>query len=338
MTRGTAVQPAVASETTGLYAAFDSIIESDLTLPLLRAADAGVPCLRVRRRAGPRTAAERGDLVHELRDGGGSLVYRLERASTHYLWRYPDVGEFEVAHDGETVWWTAPDSNARDAASALAGPVLGFALQLQGQTGLHGSAVAIDEAAVGLLAPSGYGKSALATALMKRGCELVTDDVLVLRAADDAVLAVPGPSAIKLNPDALERVLEHVGWEELPRHASWLEKRVVRVSETADDRRVARPLAALFVLAPCAPDAAIEITRLHGKDALVALVSSTYNAQLLVREPQLLAGQLDVLRRLAGSASVHVLRCPRSIDRLGEVADAIIAWNRQMLHREGIAR
>ncbi|MHB8376265.1 MAG: hypothetical protein ACYDEB_04845 [Dehalococcoidia bacterium] len=327
MMQRTAVTQVTVDERTRLYAAFGCVIDSDLALPVLAAADGGLPCLRVRRAGNQPQAMTPAEHVFDLQDAAGDLVYRLERSRDHYVWRYPGVGEFQIARDGTEVLWDAPDASHNDAASALAGPLLGFALQLQGQTSLHGSAVVVEDRAVGLLAPSGFGKSTLAAALVARGCELVTDDVLALGTCGEAVVALPGPSGMKLWPDALDRVLRYPDWEALPRHASWLEKRVLRARPAACGAP-ARPIGALFVLAPSTPDIPIEVTRLRGRDALVAALSSGYNAHLLSLEPRLLAAQLDVLRVLVKAAPVYLLRYPRAFEHIAEVADAVVAWGR----------
>ena len=332
MTQRTNAAPADAPTRTHLYAAFDCVVESDLPLPLLSAAEGGEPCLRVRRGDTACRSAAPGEPVSDLRDAAGGLVYRVERHGGQYLWRYPDLGEFTIAADGSTVLWDAADAQAPDMAAALAGPVIGFALQLQGRTSLHGSAVVVDGHAIGLIAPSGHGKSTLAAALLDRGAALLTDDVLMLRAGGDAVRALPGPSCMKLWPDALDGVVGLADWEALPRHASWLEKRVLRVDARPAAGRVpgarssAQPLGALFVLWPSTADSPIERTRLRGRDALMALVANGYNAHLLALEPRLLAVQLDLFRTLVRDVPVSVLRYPRSFARIAGVADAVVAW------------
>lgn len=332
MTQRTNTAPAAVATGTHLYAAFDCVVESDLPLPLLSPAHGGEPCLRARRGNAACRSGAPGEPVSDLRDAAGGLVYRVERRGAQYLWRYPGLGEFTIAGDGATVLWDAQDAQTPDMAAALAGPVIGFALQLQGRTALHGSAVVVDGHAIGLLAPSGHGKSTLAAALMGRGAALLTDDVLMLRAGGDAVAALPGPSCMKLWPDALDEVVGLADWQGLPRHASWLDKRVLRVDHhppaghLAGAATPAWPVGALFMLWPSTPDSPIACTRLRGRDAVMALVANGYNAHLLALEPRLLAAQLDVLRTLARDVPVSVLRYPRSFTRIAEVADAVVAW------------
>ncbi|HEV2301476.1 MAG TPA: serine/threonine protein kinase [Stellaceae bacterium] len=61
---------------------------------------------------------------------------------------------------------------------------------------VHGTAVAIDGAAVLIRGPSGSGKSDLALRLIDAGAQLVADDQALLRRAG-AGIAVTAPAAIK---------------------------------------------------------------------------------------------------------------------------------------------
>jgi hypothetical protein len=313
----------VAVEATFLYRAYGMVLKSDLLLPMLPAVSRGAPSLRVRRILD--TAGWVGsDLVHEVIDEDGALFSRVERAGERYVWHYPSIGRFGVARDGRIIEWSANEANRADAAAVVSGPVLGFALQLQGETCLHGSAVVVDGTAVGLLAPSGYGKSTLAAALLARGAALLTDDVLALVLSGEQPEVRPSYPAVKLWPDALERVLDGAEWEGLPRHASWLDKRVAPAVDLGAVWEDQCPLSALYVLVPVAPDCNVATRQLQGTDALVALLSNGYVAQLLTQERELLAQQLEVFRRVAETTPIYAVACPRDAARLGEVVDAIM--------------
>jgi hypothetical protein len=210
-----------------------------------------------------------------------------------------------------------------DAAAALSGPVLGFALQLQGLVSIHGSAVVVDGLAIGFLAPSGYGKSTLAAALLQRGGALLSDDVLALDLRDGAPWVLPSYPVMKLWPHSLASLMGEEAWQALPRHASWLEKRVAPARELGEVCDEARPLRALHVLVPVSAGVRARVTRLHGKNALLALLANGYNAQLLALEPELLAGQLETLQHVAEASPVYAVACPRDLAQLDEVVAAI---------------
>ncbi len=80
-------------------------------------------------------------------------------------------------------------------------------LYQRGHLCLHASAVARDGRAYLIMGPSGAGKSTLASALLKRGCDFVSDDITVVTPrADGSFEATPSFPAARLNPDAHEAV------------------------------------------------------------------------------------------------------------------------------------
>ena len=333
---GTNAKSKTRVENLARYELFGKVVESDLHLPSLPLAERGDPSVRIRRQPEDALELDGGQPVSELTNSAGSLVYRLERRDGQYLWAYPDFGRFAVARDGRLIRWAAADPRRPDVAAALTGPVLAFALQLQGHITLHGSAVVIDGRAVGFLAPSHYGKSTTAASLMARGYQLLTDDVIALEARQQGVHVLPSYPRLKLWPDMLEHFLHHLDWKTLPPHVSWLEKRVVRAADVGDVCRSARPLAALFLLAPAAPDSEIEVKPLHAREALLALVANGYNAPLMTQERELQAGQLDLFGRIVQATPVYVIRYPWTFEHLGEVADAILAYGRATSESRGV--
>jgi len=324
MTIDTNARSATRVKNPARYRLCGKVVKSDLRLPSLPMAGGGRPSVVIRRQREEAVPRDGGHPIYELVDSAGTLVYRLTRGDGEYLWWYPNVGRFAISADGGLIRWVARDDSLPDVTAVVAGPILGFALQLQGQVNLHGSAVVIDEQAVGLLAPSGGGKSTMAALLMSRGYRLLTDDVVSLDARSEGVRVLPGYPTLKLWPDALGHFVDDGDWRRLPRHASWLDKRVLPAADLGSVCGSARPLAALFVLSPTGPDGDVEVTRLRGKEALLALVAHGYNAHLLALEPEVLVGQLNLFSRLVGSTPVYVIRCPRALERLNEVADAVL--------------
>lgn len=66
----------------------------------------------------------------------------------------------------------------------LLGPVLSLWLERRGVPALHSAAVEVDGRAVAFVGGNGAGKTTLSTALVARGCALLTDDILAI---DEAV-------------------------------------------------------------------------------------------------------------------------------------------------------
>src|SRR5690606_13487149 len=110
----------------------------------------------------------------------------------------------------------------------------------------HASSVALpDGKVVAFLGGTGQGKSTLAAAFMQYGCELVTDDCLLLDCEQGHVLALPAYRSLRLWPDSLSALFQDpTGF--LPISPS-LDKSPWVVPTTSSDADTKR-LAAVFVL------------------------------------------------------------------------------------------
>jgi hypothetical protein len=260
----------------------------------------------------------------------GETVYKLSLCPDEYVWDHPRVGTFEIARDGSKIRWWARDETSQDIATMLCGPILGFALQLQGVAGLHGTAVARSGEALGLLAPSGYGKSTLAAALLRRGFELLTDDVLVAEITDQSVAALPSRPQLKLWPGSLEHLVPD--WQGLSVYMSWLDKRVY-VPERVATPKEAFNLRALYALAPAGESDEVSIERLRGSSAFITLLGLGYQASQLAREAALLKTRMDHSQRLAERVPIYRLGYPRIFERLDEVANAVVMHTAEVVGR-----
>src|SRR5690349_8355036 len=89
----------------------------------------------------------------------------------------------------------------------LLGQVLSFVLVARGLEPLHATAVVVNGGVVGFLGDCGQGKSTLGAAFVRAGHALLTDDLLVLRAAGPRFSAAVGPPRIKLFREPADRVL-----------------------------------------------------------------------------------------------------------------------------------
>lgn len=92
------------------------------------------------------------------------------------------------------------------AAQCVVGPGLGVVLHRRGRLVLHGSAVDVGGRAVVLLGAKGAGKSTMAAALLARGHALLTDDLVALGEAAGGPSVLPGPTQMKLWPEAADRL------------------------------------------------------------------------------------------------------------------------------------
>jgi len=81
----------------------------------------------------------------------------------------------------------------------ILGTILTVLLYQRGMLVLHGSAVRIGDRAIGVIAPSGTGKSSTAAALYNRGYKLLSDDAIALEFRDGQYYVHPGYPRLKIS-------------------------------------------------------------------------------------------------------------------------------------------
>jgi hypothetical protein len=237
--------------------------------------------------------------------------------------RWEGVGEFLVAADGRSITCRVEGCSTEPFQVYMLGQALSFALVKQRFEPLHATAVVVDDAAVAFLGKSGFGKSSLAACFLAAGHRLLTDDLLVLDDTHGRFLAYPGPPRIKLFPKVARLFLGPT-----VNGAPMNDDTAKLILPIEDHRRCTAPfeLRAIYSLAAprdaCRRDT-VSSEALARNTGFIELVKATFNRRLVSRER--LARQFDVMARLTGLVPVRRLRYPRTIDRLKEVRDVVLA-------------
>jgi hypothetical protein len=183
---------------------------------------------------------------------------------------------------------------------------------------VHGQAIAF-------LGDSGHGKSSLAACFLAGGHRLLTDDLLVLEESDDHLVGHPGPPRIKLFPAVARRFLQS---RDTPTMNGATGKLIVPLAE---HQRCPVPVPLKAIYAVTAPVNAcrtsdVSIEPLSPREAFVCLLRATFNRRIQCQAR--LARQFAAMTTIANRITVRRLSYPRSIDRLSEVRDRIIAESR----------
>jgi hypothetical protein len=157
----------------------------------------------------------------------------------------------------------------------LLGSVLGFAMALRGLPTLHGSVVAVNGQAIGLLGVSGAGKSTLAAAFVAAGHAMLADDHLVVAHDAGGYRALPGPPRLRLWPASLPVIEAEPAT--LPFSADTDGKHFVAPAPNAYCAQ-ALPLAAIYILMPrTAGRAQVACETLSPAAALNALMNQRFS-------------------------------------------------------------
>ncbi|MDJ0836048.1 MAG: hypothetical protein QNK37_05985 [Acidobacteriota bacterium] len=237
------------------------------------------------------------------------------------------VGDCPVLHLPEVGWFFFHEDKieVRPMEGVIIAPYLlgrAFALWLEIQSVhvLHGSCITSGAGAVGILGHSGAGKSTLSAALLARGHQLVTDDLIPLEFEDGEIAVYPGIPFSRLWPDTGRYF--HPDFEAFDKVHPSVEKRKVTGSRGPSPRFFPKKcrLEALYLLERQLEDAPIERHRLTGAEALTYLVATSYRPDP-VEGLGLQAMVLESLARLIEVIPVYRLSYPTGFERLEEVCD-----------------
>ena len=192
--------------------------------------------------------------------------------------------------------------------------IAGVLLHQRAVLPLHASSIVIDGRAVVLVGNSGLGKSTLASAALRAGYRLLSDDITVIRLGKDgAPWALAGSPHLRLQDDAIT--------------ATGVDPSGVSIGHIHDNKKIWRrqaddlspaSVAAVFRLGIAAtPDAEPTIERLNGLDAIVPLSDMIYRARLSRKLGHITALAQTCLH-LAEVAPFYRLTRSNRLDRLNE--------------------
>jgi hypothetical protein len=308
-----------AGETRFRYHAYGSVVTSDFPLALPGHQGPMLAAVHCRTAPQERFATARTDL------GSVDAFHRwalLADGSTYVGWN--NVGEFIVSEDGHLVECCRADGSAWESFQVyMLGQALSIALVNQGIEPLHATAVVVGGEAIVFLGDSAHGKSSLAASFLSAGHRLLTDDLLVIEESPRGLIAHPGPARIKLFPAVANaympcckaRTVMNAGTDKLILPLAPHERCAVPV-----------PLAAFFaVTSP--RDACrrrdVSIEPLSRRDGFMRLLRATFNRRVVQRSR--LLRQFAAMAAIADRVGVSELSYPRSLNRLDEVREAVVA-------------
>lgn len=205
------------------------------------------------------------------------------------------------------------------------GYVMSYWLERSQALALHGSAVSVNDEAIGFLAAKGTGKSTIAATLIQHGHGFITDDILALRTESGRVTASPAYPHLRIEPDGLEHFFDSESIRFPLVHPAF-EKRRVPIRDLGG-RIVegSKPLRALVVLERSEDDQrGLGIDWLSPTDGLIELLRHSFLAEML----QHTSRRVDRLSRLAdvtGSVPIARVSIPNSKTRISEVAAELLA-------------
>jgi hypothetical protein len=304
------------------YRVFGGVLATTMDFPELEPAGDAVPTWTLDRRD-ERPPPFDGECIGDD-EVYGSVRVRGFRGDAGLRLHFDDTGAFDIGADGTHITWFAPPDATLEAMRAdVTGRVLAGCLHVAGTLSLHASAVSIGGSGIAFLAPKFHGKSTLATALVRAGAGLLTDDTLPVDLGRPPCLR-PGVQRLRLWDDSAQKLVGAGPATRGTKHElaevgeGWLEH-----------ARVA--FGAAYLLDPVVPGAGTAAVRrvpVGSIEGTMAFVRFAKLASILggVEAPRLL--------RLAGSVAsavpVYRLEIVRELDALDEIVAQLMTW-----HAEG---
>jgi hypothetical protein len=127
------------------------------------------------------------------------IAFRFEPSQQYLAWQ--TVGAFLITDACRIEVEPAPGVDDALLAFPLLGPVMALLLHQRGLLILHASAIAVGGKSAVFMGDKGAGKSTTASAMIRAGHRLLTDDVVALDLAEQPMI-VPGFPQLKLAADA----------------------------------------------------------------------------------------------------------------------------------------
>lgn len=268
------------------------------------------------------TAKLRYASAHRAREGQPELqIWDVENGEFLRM-QYSDGIEFWLDRNLATLWAHWPiSSSVQDALNYLVGPILGLLLRLRGIVCLHASAVSINDRAVVFVGCEGAGKSTTAAAFARRGCAVLSDDIVPLIECGDGFHTVPAYPRVNLWPDSV--ALLYGSPDALPAISLDWDKRCLSLgrADGAQFEERPLPLGAIYVLGESTGGSEKVVEIISQKRALIMLVGNTYATNFLDAEQR--AEEFRVLSRVVGAVPVRQINRQRETAEIEEFCAAI---------------
>ncbi|QKC87218.1 serine kinase [Mesorhizobium sp. NZP2234] len=292
------------------YRAYGLIVASDVALPELQPADPAAPdiLIAIGMIDMPKPSAET------------ATIFRFEPDRQYLAWHA--VGAFLISGSNRIDIEPAPGVDDALLAFPLLGPVMALLLHQRGLLVLHASAIAVAGRGAIFMGDKGAGKSTTASALIRAGHDLLTDDVVAMDLANPvAPMIVAGFPQIKLAADAAAAI--SLGQAEVrPQVHPAIGKMQHRLHGAFSGGLV--PATRIYVLER---GQKAGIMPLPGIAALPAIIKFSYVTRF---GRAALSGDFAALHfrqcsAIANHVGVFRLEVPTGLDRIGEAVELIEA-------------
>ncbi|MFC0478396.1 aldolase [Robertmurraya beringensis] len=222
------------------------------------------------------------------------------------MFEVPNVAIFSV-ENGNSIYVTPLKDYDEDVVRLyLLGTGMGTILLQRKSLPLHGSALEFEGKAIAIVGDSGAGKSTTASALMKEGFNLLSDDVIALALTDDMdVMVTPAYPQQKLWIESIE----HLGMSTNNYRSIYGRetKFNVPVNEQFVNRTI--PLYGIFELVKSSTNEEVEFKKLDKLESFYSIYSNTFR-NFLIRPLHLLDWHFEFSAKILDRVPTYKLVRP----------------------------
>ncbi|MED4209314.1 aldolase [Priestia megaterium] len=292
------------------YKAFGLTVSSELPLPELTQVNIGDEAADV--------VMEKSDLFtlwsEKLISNEDSIIQ--ENLVVFYI---PKTAIFLIENGNKILFSPMEGAQEDELRLYILGTCMGTVLLHRKILPLHGSAIAIDGKVYAIVGESGAGKSTLASAFLKRGYQLLSDDVIPVAVTDENVpVVIPAYPQQKLWIESLnEFEMESSDYQPIIDRET---KFAIPVQSQFADEPL--PLAGVFELVKTDQDE-IELHSIQKLERFYTLFTHTYR-NFFVQKSGLMDWHFSTLAKIVNKIELYQLRRPTSRFTAHDLTDLIL--------------
>lgn len=295
-----------------IYKAFGLRIESEILLPELPQMD---------------EPTKRTDIIIEIADLSEQWCKYNDKYEQRFvveknivMFQVPQTAIFSIQEGRKITFSPLPGAEKDKIRLYLLGTCMGALLIQRKILPLHGSALAINGKAYALIGDSGAGKSTLSSAFLRKGYQLLSDDVIAVSLSCEGT---PFVSPSYPQQKLWQESLNEFGME--PTHYRPLFERETKYAVPVSSQFFADPLPLVGVIELVkTEDESIEMIQIEGLERLRTLFHHTFR-NFLVPRLGLMKWHFTVCTNMVNKINMFQLRRPTSRFTARELASLILS-------------
>ncbi|RKQ33478.1 ATP-binding cassette domain-containing protein [Oceanobacillus halophilus] len=290
------------------YKAFGFNIESEFTLPELFSDKSFSYDIKIKR----------GNLTNRW--------FELSKPKQYFyvtnnlcMFEVPEVAIFKI-ENGNTIT-VSPYENAHEDQIRLylLGTCMGAILLQRNILPLHGSAIVIDGKAYAIVGDSGAGKSTLASAFLRRGYQLLSDDVIAISLdKENQPIVTPSYPQQKL----WQKSLDHFGMEST--HFRPVIQRETKFAVPVKNQFITKPMPLAGIIELTKKESGLpEIRSIQVLERLYTLYAHTYR-NFLIGRSGLMEWHFETTAKMANKIDFYQIKRPEDQFTANELVNLIL--------------